>query len=175
MMATDFRCWRQNHYADDFFRYVGHQHLKLVINTFGLQHPSPTSMYSLNFIIGKALLLQYTDVIFECKNCRTLFRKIQNNSYPGLADCCNGEQSRLHSLGGAIPWFIFILNSSRQLSKFVEHKKVCHADIQSGLTFNGTDLGCRGASQLEETLKVKSIIFWKIFNFWKFSLTGFFF
>ena len=30
------------------FRYVGdflgHQHLKLVTNTFGLQHPSPTSM-----------------------------------------------------------------------------------------------------------------------------------
>jgi len=30
---------------------------------------------------------------------------------------------------------------------------VCHTDIQSGLTFNGTDLGCRGASELEETLK----------------------
>ena len=42
----------------------------------------------------------------------------------------------------------------RQLPKFVEHKKICHADIQTGLTFNGTDLGCRGASQLEETLKV---------------------
>ena len=52
-------CWWQNHYVGDFFRYVGdfsnvsnrsptswigHQHLKLVTNTFGLQHPSPTSM-----------------------------------------------------------------------------------------------------------------------------------
>ena len=59
MMVTDFRCWRQNHYVGDFFRYVGdfvnvlnrsptswidHQQLKLVTNTFGLQHPSPTSM-----------------------------------------------------------------------------------------------------------------------------------
>ena len=52
---------------------------------------------------------------------------------------------------------IFVLNFSRQLSKFVEHKKVCHADIQTGLTFNGTDLGCRGASQLEETLKVSAM------------------
>ena len=49
----------QNHYVGDFFRYVGdffnvsnrsptswigHQHLKLVTNTFDLQHPSPTSM-----------------------------------------------------------------------------------------------------------------------------------
>ena len=23
MMATDLRCWRQNHYVGDFFRYVG--------------------------------------------------------------------------------------------------------------------------------------------------------
>ena len=52
-------CWRQNYYVGDFFRYVGdysnvlnrsptswigYQHLKLVTNTFGLQHPSPTSM-----------------------------------------------------------------------------------------------------------------------------------
>ena len=59
MMVTDWRCWWQNHYVGDFFRYVGdflnelnrspiswigHQHLKLVTNTFGLQHPSPTSM-----------------------------------------------------------------------------------------------------------------------------------
>ena len=47
MMVTDFRCWWQNHYVGDFFRYVGdvgHQHLKLVTNTFNLQHPSPTSM-----------------------------------------------------------------------------------------------------------------------------------
>ena len=53
------RCWRENHYVGDCFRYVGdflnvlnqsprswigHRHLKLVTNTFGLQHPSPTSM-----------------------------------------------------------------------------------------------------------------------------------
>ena len=57
MMVTDLRCWWQNHYVGDFFRYVGdflsvwkfhneigHQHLKLVTNTFGHQHPSPTSM-----------------------------------------------------------------------------------------------------------------------------------
>ena len=59
MMVTDLRCWWQNHYVGDFFRYVGdflnvlnrsplswigHKHLKLVTNTFGLQHPSPTSM-----------------------------------------------------------------------------------------------------------------------------------
>ena len=59
MMVTDLRCWLQNHYVGDFFRYVGdflnvlnrsptswigHQHLKFVTNTFGLQHPSPTSM-----------------------------------------------------------------------------------------------------------------------------------
>ena len=58
MMVTGFRCWWQNHYVGDFFRYVGdftnvnrsptfwigHQHLKLVTNTFGLQHPSSTSM-----------------------------------------------------------------------------------------------------------------------------------
>ena len=59
MMVTDLRCWWQNHYVGDFFRYVGvlnrspswwptfwigHKQLKLVINTFGLQHPSPTSM-----------------------------------------------------------------------------------------------------------------------------------
>ena len=51
--------WFQNHYVGDFFRYVGdflnvlnrsstswigHQHLKIVTNTFGRQHPSPTSM-----------------------------------------------------------------------------------------------------------------------------------
>ena len=54
MMLTDLRCWWQNHYVGDFFRYVGdffnvlnlsptswigHQHLKLVTNTFG-----PTSV-----------------------------------------------------------------------------------------------------------------------------------
>ena len=59
MMVTHFRCWWQNHNIGGFFRYVGdflnvlnrsptsrigHQHLKLVTNTFGLQHPSPTSM-----------------------------------------------------------------------------------------------------------------------------------
>ena len=59
MMVTDLRCWWQNHYVGDFFRCVGdflnvltrsptswisHQHLKLVTNTFGLEHPSPTSM-----------------------------------------------------------------------------------------------------------------------------------
>ena len=53
MMVTDFRCWWQNHYVSDFFRYVGdflnvlnrsptswigHQHLKLVTNAFGHQH-----------------------------------------------------------------------------------------------------------------------------------------
>ena len=58
-MVTDLRCWWQNHFVGDFFRYIGdflnvlnrsptswigHQHLKLVTNTFGLQHPSPTSM-----------------------------------------------------------------------------------------------------------------------------------
>ena len=58
MMVTDFRCW-WNHYVGDCFRYVGdflnvlnrsptswigHQHLKLVTSTFGLQHLSPTSM-----------------------------------------------------------------------------------------------------------------------------------
>ena len=36
---------------------------------------------------------------------------------------------------------------------------MCHADIQTGLTFNGTDLGCRGASQLEETLKVSAMTY----------------
>ena len=51
-------CW-WHRYVGDFFRYVGdflyvlnrsptswigHQHFKLVTNTFGLQHPSPTSM-----------------------------------------------------------------------------------------------------------------------------------
>ena len=51
-MVTDFKCWWQNHYVGDFFRYVvdflnllnrsptvriGHQHLKCVINTFRLQ------------------------------------------------------------------------------------------------------------------------------------------
>ena len=61
MMVTDLRCWWQNHYVGDFFRYVGdflnvlnrsptswigHQHLKLVTNTFGLQHPLPTSIPS---------------------------------------------------------------------------------------------------------------------------------
>ena len=58
-MVADFRCWWQNHYVGDFFRcvgdfldvlnrspssWIGHQHLKLVTNTFGLQHLSPTSM-----------------------------------------------------------------------------------------------------------------------------------
>ena len=59
MMVTDFGCWWQNHYVGDFLRYVGnflnvfnrsptswigHQHDKLVTNTLGLQHSSPTSM-----------------------------------------------------------------------------------------------------------------------------------
>ena len=59
MIVTDFRCWWQNHYVGDFFHYVrdfinvlnqsptfwiGHQHLKLLTNTFGLKHTSPTSM-----------------------------------------------------------------------------------------------------------------------------------
>ena len=58
MMVTDFRCWWQNHYVGDFFRYVGDflsvlnrsptsriglEHLKLVTNMFGHQHPSPAS------------------------------------------------------------------------------------------------------------------------------------
>ena len=53
MMVTDFRCWWQNHYVGDLFRYfggfltllnrsptsgIGHQQLKFVTNTFGLQH-----------------------------------------------------------------------------------------------------------------------------------------
>jgi len=46
MLATFFR------YVGDFLNVlnwsstsgIGHQHLKLVTNTFGLQHPSPTSM-----------------------------------------------------------------------------------------------------------------------------------
>ena len=59
MLVIDSGCWWQNHYMGDFFRYVddflnvlnqsstswiGHQHLKLVTNTFGLQDPSPTPM-----------------------------------------------------------------------------------------------------------------------------------
>ena len=52
MMVTDFRFLWQNHYVGDFFielnrsptSWIGHQHLKLVTNTFGPQHPSPTSM-----------------------------------------------------------------------------------------------------------------------------------
>ena len=59
MMVNDLRCWYNNHYISDFFRYVGdflnvlnrsstswisHQHLKLVTNTSGPQHPSPISM-----------------------------------------------------------------------------------------------------------------------------------
>ena len=59
MMVPDLRCWCQKYYVGDFFRYVGdflsisnrsptswigHQLLKLVTNTFGLQHPSSTSM-----------------------------------------------------------------------------------------------------------------------------------
>ena len=50
-MVTDMRCWLQNHYVGDFFRYagdflnvlnqspaswIGRQHLKLVTNTFGV-------------------------------------------------------------------------------------------------------------------------------------------
>ena len=56
MTVTDLRCWSRNQYVGDFFRYIGdflnvplrykigHQHLMLVTNTFGLQHPSPTFM-----------------------------------------------------------------------------------------------------------------------------------
>ena len=62
MMVTDLRCWWQNHYVGDFFHYVGdflnvlnrsstswigHQHLKLVTNTFDLQNPVWT--WSFNF------------------------------------------------------------------------------------------------------------------------------
>ena len=42
MMVTDLRCWWQNHYVGDFFRYVGD--CFTVTNTFGLHHPSSTSM-----------------------------------------------------------------------------------------------------------------------------------
>ena len=59
LMLTDFRCWWRNHYVGDFFcnvgdflnvlnrsptSWIGRKRLKLVINSFGLQHPSPTSM-----------------------------------------------------------------------------------------------------------------------------------
>ena len=80
MMMTDFRCRWQNHYVGDFFRYVGdflnllnrsptscigHQHLKLVTNTFGLQHPSPTSMLPPNY---------YGRVKFYHIKCSRLFK-----------------------------------------------------------------------------------------------------
>ena len=59
MMMTDLRCWWQNHYVGDFFRYVGDfamykigpQHFKLVTNTFGLQHASPTSILPYNLYL----------------------------------------------------------------------------------------------------------------------------
>ena len=35
MMVTDFRCWWQNHYVDDFFRYV--------VDFLFVLNPSPTS------------------------------------------------------------------------------------------------------------------------------------
>ena len=63
MLVTDFRCWWQNHYVGNFFRYVcdflnvlnrsptswiGHQHLKLITNTFDLHHRSPTSVINID-------------------------------------------------------------------------------------------------------------------------------
>ena len=50
MMVTALTFRLQNPYGGDFFRYVGdcfiigHQHLRLVINTNHSQHPSPTSI-----------------------------------------------------------------------------------------------------------------------------------
>ena len=44
---------------------IGHQHLKLVTNTFGLQHPSPTSMspcWSLRIENERPIMKGYTDV-----------------------------------------------------------------------------------------------------------------
>ena len=91
MMVTDFRCWWQNHYVGDFFRYVGdflnllnrsptscigHQHLKLVTNTFGLQHPSPTSMLPPNYY-GRVQILPH--------KVKSL---IQNWTNPGAAAYC---------------------------------------------------------------------------------------
>ena len=69
MMVTDLRCWWQNHHVGDFFHYVGdfsnvlnrsstssigHRHLKLVTNTFGLQHPT--------YNLAKVILMLVTDV-----------------------------------------------------------------------------------------------------------------
>jgi len=58
MTLTDFRCWWRNHYVGDFSNvfnqsstsWIGHEHLKLVINTFCLQHPSPTSISPQNLV-----------------------------------------------------------------------------------------------------------------------------
>ena len=78
MMTTDLRCWSQNHYVGDFFRYVydflnvlnrspkswiGHQHLKLVTNTFGRQHPSPTSMWP-NLVV-KVLVINHESLRYR--------------------------------------------------------------------------------------------------------------
>ena len=45
------RYWWQNQYVGYFPKYwIGHQHLKLVTNTFHLQQPSPTSLDPLQFV-----------------------------------------------------------------------------------------------------------------------------
>ena len=61
ILVTVCRCWWQIHYAGHFFHYVGdivnvkkgYRHLKIVINTNCLQHPSPTSMLPGNRTIIK--------------------------------------------------------------------------------------------------------------------------
>ena len=51
MLVAESLCWRPfsswsflNVLNQSPTSWIGHQHLKLVTNTFGLQHPSPTSM-----------------------------------------------------------------------------------------------------------------------------------
>ena len=52
MLVAESLCWRLSRYVDDSLNvlnrsptsWIGHQHLKPVTNTLGLQHPSPTLM-----------------------------------------------------------------------------------------------------------------------------------
>ena len=76
MMVTDFRCWWQNHYAGDFFRYVD--------DFLNVLNRSPTSQTCLQHIWSPTLVTN-TDMTIQMPGTNPAVNKMISNLTPNFS------------------------------------------------------------------------------------------